>query len=138
MNLYDGLVIAPGAVVNGNLTVSENVADIGAIACILDIAEDIPDADYKALFESLATIWRFTGTRQMYLLLATQDVHAPHKYRVNRVLQNFPSSMRHIISSPGMPCTLRPSTGSPYGKLTDENRCKSETLPRLVARQGFK
>lgn len=89
VDLFDGLVVAPGAVVNGNLTVSENVADIGAMACILDIAEDIPDVDYQLLFESYATIWRFTGTRQIYQMLATQDVHAPNKYRVNRVLQNF-------------------------------------------------
>ena len=108
VNLYDGLVIAPGAVVNGNLTVSENVADIGAIACILDIAEDIPDADYKALFESLATIWRFTGTRQMYLLLATQDVHAPNKYRVNRVLQNFPEFYETYNIQPGDAMYLAP------------------------------
>ena len=86
----------------------ENVADIGAIACILDIAEDIPDADYKALFEGLATIWRFTGTRQMYLLLATQDVHAPNKYRVNRVLQNFPEFYETYNIQPGDAMYLAP------------------------------
>lgn len=108
IDLYDGLVIAPGAVVNGNLTVSENVADIGAMACILDIAADIPDVDYKALFESYAAIWRFTGTEQIYQMLATQDVHAPNKYRVNRVLQNFEEFYKTYDIQPGDAMYLAP------------------------------
>lgn len=108
VDLFNGLVIVPGAVVNGNLTVSENVADIGAMACILDIAEDIPDVDYELLFESYATIWRFTGTRQIYQMLATQDVHAPNKYRVDRVLQNFPQFYETYNIQPGDAMYLPP------------------------------
>lgn len=89
IDLYDGLEIAPGAIVNGNLTVSENVADIGGIACALEIMKDIPDADYKAFFESNATIWRFTATPKMYQLLAQQDTHSPNKFRTNIALSNF-------------------------------------------------
>jgi putative endopeptidase len=89
IDLYEGLEIAPGAVVNGALTLSENVADIGAMACILDIAANMEDVNYKELFESNARIWRMTATNQIYQLLATQDVHAPNKFRVNQVLRNF-------------------------------------------------
>lgn len=89
IDLYNGLEIGPNAVLNGNLTVSENVADIGAMACILEIARGMPNANYKQLFESNAAIWRFTATVQIYQYLATQDVHSPNKFRVNRVLQNF-------------------------------------------------
>lgn len=89
IDLYEGLEIAPGAVVSGALTLSENVADIGAMACILDIAANMEDVNYKELFESNARIWRMTATNQIYQLLATQDVHAPNKFRVNQVLRNF-------------------------------------------------
>ena len=89
IDLYEGLEIAPDAVVNGALTLSENVADIGAMACILDIAANMEDVNYKELFESNARIWRMTATNQIYQLLATQDVHAPNKFRVNQVLRNF-------------------------------------------------
>lgn len=89
IDLYDGLEVAPGAVVNGELTVSENVADIGAMACILDIASSMENANYKELFESYAKIWRMTATNQTYQFLSTQDVHAPNKFRVNQVLRNF-------------------------------------------------
>lgn len=89
IDLYDGLEIAPNAIVNGNLTVSENVADIGGMACVLEIMKSIPGADYEAFFEKNATIWRFTATPKMYQLLALQDTHAPHKLRTNLVLVNF-------------------------------------------------
>lgn len=87
--LYNGLEIAPNAVVNGNLTLSENVADIGGLACVLEIMKGIPDADYKAFFESNGCIWRYTATPKMYQLLVQQDTHSPHKLRSNMVIRNF-------------------------------------------------
>jgi len=89
IELFDGLEIVPGAVVDGDLTVSENVADIGAMACILDIAGSMENANYKELFESYARIWRMTATSQIYQYLTVMDVHAPNKFRVNQVLRNF-------------------------------------------------
>ncbi|NMA66300.1 MAG: M13 family peptidase [Clostridiaceae bacterium] len=89
IKLFDGLEIAPDCIVNGSLTVSENVADIGAMACILDIAKDMPNADYEKLFESYANIWRMTATNKYYQMLTLQDTHAPNKLRVNQVLKNF-------------------------------------------------
>jgi len=87
--LYQGLEIAPNAIVNGNLTLSENIADIGGVACALEIMKEIPNADYKAFFESNARIWRYTATPKMYQLMTQQDTHAPYKFRANMVLRNF-------------------------------------------------
>ncbi len=106
--LYNGLEIAPGAIVNGNLTVSENVADIGAMACILEIAERLPDTDYEVLFRSNANIWRMTATKQMYQYLVTQDVHAPNKFRVNQVLRNFDKFYETYGIKPGDGMYLAP------------------------------
>ncbi|NLP00611.1 MAG: peptidase [Clostridiaceae bacterium] len=89
VELYDGLEIAPDILVNGNLTLSENVSDIGGVACVLEIMKEIPDADYKAFFESNGRIWRYTATPKMYQLLAQQDTHSPHKFRSNMVIRNF-------------------------------------------------
>ena len=108
IDLYQGLEIAPNAIVNGNLTVSENVADIGAMACILDIAKGMPNADYKLLFESNARIWRFTATNQAYQMLTSQDVHAPNKFRVNRVLLNFQEFYNTYGIQPGDALYLAP------------------------------
>ena len=87
--LYEGLEIAPNAIVNGNLTLSENIADIGGVACVLEIMKEIPNADYKAFFESNGRIWRYTATPKMYQMLTQQDTHSPYKFRTNMVLRNF-------------------------------------------------
>lgn len=87
--LYEGLEIAPNAFVNGNLTLSENVSDIGGVACVLEIMKGMPNADYKAFFENNSYIWRYTATPKMYQLLAQQDTHSPHKFRSNMVIRNF-------------------------------------------------
>jgi len=59
------------------------------MACILDIAGSMENANYKELFESYARIWRMTATSQIYQYLTVMDVHAPNKFRVNQVLRNF-------------------------------------------------
>ncbi len=87
--LYEGLEIAPNALVNGNLTLSENVSDIGGVACVLEIMKGMPNADYEAFFENNSYIWRYTATPKMYQLLAQQDTHSPHKFRSNMVIRNF-------------------------------------------------
>ncbi|MCX7773732.1 MAG: hypothetical protein N2376_11535, partial [Clostridia bacterium] len=62
----------------------------------------------KQLFESNASIWRFTGTNQMYQLLATQDVHSPNVFRVNRVLVNFQEFYDTYQIKPGDALYLAP------------------------------
>ena len=106
--LYNGLEIAPNAIVNGNMTVSENVADIGGMACVLEIMKSIPNADYEAFFEKYATIWRFTATPKMYQLLTLQDTHAPNKLRANIVLSNFREFYDTYDVQPGDQMYLEP------------------------------
>lgn len=101
IELYDGLEIAPDCIVNGALTVSENVADIGAMACILDIANGMSEVDYEKLFESYAKIWRMTATNKYYQMLTLQDTHAPNKFRVNQVLKNFEKFYETYDVQPG-------------------------------------
>ena len=84
--LYNGLEIAPNAVVNGNLTLSETVADICGLACVLEIMKGIPDADYKA-FSRVTGVFGVIPQHQMYQLLVQQDTHSPHKLRSNMVIR---------------------------------------------------
>ena len=85
---YDGIEAIPGVTCNGTLTLSENIADLGAIACITQAESQEKEPDYKTLYESASRAWAFTGTREMQVYLAQTDVHAPGKLRGNRVLQS--------------------------------------------------
>jgi len=87
---YDGRESAPGIPCSGELTLSENVADLGALRCIVECAGRLDDPDYAALFRTVAQTWASTAPRNTLEYLATADVHAADKLRVNRALQTIP------------------------------------------------
>nr|WP_321026602.1 M13 family metallopeptidase [Clostridium neonatale] len=86
---YNNVKLGNGENVNGSLTVGENIADIGGMACVLDILKDTQSVDYKAFFESNANIWREICTKEYEELKLQSDVHSPNKVRVNAVLPQF-------------------------------------------------
>lgn len=89
VSLYDGKEAAPGITCNGALTLSENIADLGAMACITEMEGKRAHPDYKALYTAAAEIWCSSFSREMKQYLAQADVHAPDKLRGSLVLQNF-------------------------------------------------
>ena len=88
--LYDGREAAPGITCNGALTLSENIADLGAAACLTEIESKQETPDYAALYTAMAEIWYTSYPRETRLYLSQADVHAPDKLRGSLVLQNFP------------------------------------------------
>ena len=86
---YDGWEAMPGIACNGAQTISENVADLGAVACITEAASELPDPDYEALFCAVARLWRTTCTRTYLESQNNLDLHAPEKLRANRTLQTL-------------------------------------------------
>lgn len=87
---YDGQESAPGIVCSGVRTLSENVADLGALQCIVEAAGKLEEPDYETLFLTVARTWVSTAPREMLEYLASADVHAADKLRVNRALQTLP------------------------------------------------
>ncbi|AIG66107.1 M13 family metallopeptidase [Weissella tructae] len=85
---FDGLD-AYSAKVNGKLTVSENVADLGGVAAALEATEREADADLVAFFDNWAKIWRMKARPEYMQLLVASDVHAPAKLRTNVTMSNF-------------------------------------------------
>ena len=86
---YDKRESAPGITCNGALTLSENIADIGSVACITEMESKRATPDYKTLYTAVAEIWFASYTREYSQMLAQMDVHAPNKLRGSLVLQNF-------------------------------------------------
>ncbi len=86
---YDGFEVAPGIANNGERSLSENIADLGAMACILDYLSEIPDADYETFFRAFASCWASNSLRSFLQYQATADVHSFDNVRVNRTVSAF-------------------------------------------------
>ncbi|MDQ1282485.1 MAG: putative endopeptidase [Euryarchaeota archaeon] len=96
---YNRFEIMPGLHVNGNLTLQENIADLGGLtmAChayklsAKDKTENIDGftADQR-LFLSFAQIWRQSITDESKRTLALTDTHSLARFRVNGVVFNVP------------------------------------------------
>lgn len=74
-----------GVHVNGSLTLSENIADLGAMTCVTSIIGDNKKSLDQA-FGQLAYIWASVETAGYQLYLLNNDTHSPNKLRVNAVL----------------------------------------------------
>ncbi|WP_052350518.1 M13-type metalloendopeptidase [Paenibacillus gorillae] len=77
-----------GQKINGEMTVSENIADIGGVMAALEAVKQLPDANLNEFYKSYSTIWRQKVRPELEQLLLTIDAHAPNKIRVNVVAGN--------------------------------------------------
>lgn len=89
IDYYSNIEVENGRFVNGELTVGENISDLGGIACVIDIAKKIDNCNLKDLFENYAVIWREVSTEEIKDYLLNNDPHSPKKVRVNGVLSQF-------------------------------------------------
>lgn len=85
---YDRQEGIPGVPMNGRQTLSENVADQGAVQCITEVASRLENPDFEKLYRSMANAWASTKTREYAKYAAGTDVHSEDKLRVNRVVVN--------------------------------------------------
>jgi putative endopeptidase len=80
-----------GYKVDGNRTLSENIADLAAMKAMVSIAESrgATNEDFKNLFEAYANLWVMKSTSEYAELLSLEDTHSPNKVRVNAVLSSI-------------------------------------------------
>lgn len=81
---YDGQEI-DGMAMDGELTLFENIADLGAVACITEVAQK-RGYNLADLYRAYATLWAEEMRPELRAELLAIDPHAPNKIRVNAVL----------------------------------------------------
>ncbi len=85
---FDGIEIFGGKV-NGTLVVSENLADVGGLACAVACAKDEKESSLEEVFANYARIWALKVRSEYGKLLLSTDVHAPAKLRANMEVMNM-------------------------------------------------
>lgn len=88
VQFYDGWEAAPGIAADGANTLSENIADIGGMACTLDVLKQMENPDYDQFFRAHSAAWVKVSTRAS-MEEEIYDEHAPNNLRINRVFSNF-------------------------------------------------
>ena len=102
VHIYDGFHPFPGDSlhVNGQLTLGENIADLGGMIisynALQKALENKKDTLISGLtptqrfFTNYAIIWRTNSRPEALRMLVLTNEHSPAKYRVNGVLSNLP------------------------------------------------
>ncbi|MEO8313402.1 MAG: M13-type metalloendopeptidase, partial [Pseudomonadota bacterium] len=98
---YNSYSMGPGLKVNGNLTLGENIADLGGISIAWDALQHAiagkPDPKVDGLtrdqrfFYGWATAWRSVYKDQEIKVRLNSDPHAPARIRTNGTLANHPA-----------------------------------------------
>lgn len=92
VEFYDGRTLLDVYHVNGRNTLAENLADLGAVQCILQIPDN--DEDKIKIFENYAKIWHSLYMNDYVIASLTKDEHSPDLVRVNSVIMNMDDFQR--------------------------------------------
>ncbi len=87
---YNKYEVLDGLYINGELTVDENIADLGSLSCIssLAISKGATKEELQEMYTSFANMWASLYTEDYQEILLLQDNHSPNKYRVNATLSS--------------------------------------------------
>jgi len=88
IDLFEGVETGVGPC-NGELTVSENIADSGGLRCALEASKKNDEHSFDDFFKNWARVWRIKASEEYSQLLLKVDVHGPAILRANMQLSNL-------------------------------------------------
>jgi endothelin-converting enzyme/putative endopeptidase len=109
---YGGFSVAPGAFVNGKLTLGENTADNGGVrialmALLNTIGNQTAKIDgytpEQRFFLSFGQVWCENAREEALRMLVQTNEHSPPQFRVNGVIVNMPEFQKAFGCKPGQP-----------------------------------
>jgi len=117
---YDAIEVLPDLFVNGQITVTENVADLGGVETAYDalqavLAEEPAGATYgeftpeQRFFVAAATVWRGEIREEALITRVRSGVHAPPEVRASQPLRNVDAFFNAFEIVEGDPMYLAPS-----------------------------
>ncbi|MEJ6982030.1 M13 family metallopeptidase [Pedobacter sp. P351] len=108
---YNSYKVLDNLPVNGQLTLGENIADIGGLAIAYEafrLTEQGKGNDAidgltpdQRFFLSFAQVWRIKDRDERLRMRITTDAHSPEMYRVNGPLSNMPEFYKAFDIKPG-------------------------------------
>ena len=97
---FNNTVVIDTITVNGELTLGENIADLGGLTVSYEAFKNSPEFNQETkidgftpkqrFFLSWAQVWKSNDRDEFLKLLIKTDVHSPAKCRVNNPLSNLP------------------------------------------------
>ena len=78
-----------GLTLNGVQTKNEDVADLTAIQCCVEVLNNMDNPDYEMFFTDYAKLWREKYSDEIQKTRIDYDTHSLAKYRVNTPLQQI-------------------------------------------------
>jgi endothelin-converting enzyme/putative endopeptidase len=109
---YSSFSVAPGAYINGKLTLGENTADNGGARIALRALLNTIGTDTKKIdgmtseqrfFVAFGQIWCSNEREEALRLQVQTDPHSPPEFRVNGVVQNMPEFQKAFSCKAGQP-----------------------------------
>ena len=105
---WNDIEVLPGLNVDGDVCLGEIVADLGGMACMVQIGQGIPGFDFARMFRAFARDWRTIESQQVAEYLLINDVHAPAHLRTNGTVQQLPEFYDAFAVEPGDGMYLAP------------------------------
>jgi putative endopeptidase len=115
---FDAYTVAPGVNLKGDLTMGENIADLGGILLGLDAyraslhGTPAPVLDGmtgdQRVFLGWAQVWRAKSRLDMLKQLATSDPHSPERFRVDGSVRNVDAWYDAFGVKPGDRLYMKP------------------------------